>query len=655
MGWWGRTSMLLLLVLTLMLASPLTYRYEDISDSCGTPVREVEIPKGIPVIPDLDSSIVEPFVENKGQVENGKVLFYSRGSGISVAFTTDGVYHYLDGPDHVRTVVQQSFVGSQGSTPVGEEEMGHRSNHFRGSDSENWTTGVRSFSRIFYEDVWDNIDMEYYFSKGRLKYDIIVGPHSDPSDVRFRYHGINDISIEDGDLLISTDNGDLREAAPFSYQEKKGHQLEVRSRFVVDEEDTVSFDLGPYKTSLPLVIDPELIYCTLVGGSRREAVSASVCDEDGYVYVAGYTSSRDYPTVAGSYDTSKALLTDSGFVYKLNVSGDRLLYSTYIEGSLDVFIFNMVVDANGSAYLLGTTNSADFPTTNDAYQKTYAGNYSTDIFLTILKPSGSGLEYSTFFGNETRDSAGALAIDDRGMVYIFGSAVEGIPTTSGVYDDVLNYGDASLFKFDPSSNTVLFHTYIGNGTRGDTVGGPVSIIVDDDGCSYLNFQTKSDKFPVTTGAFDTSYNGEYDIGLMKMNENATGLVYSTYFGGSKSDGGGLMALASDGSLYCAGSTWSSDFPTNSTCYDSSYYNNRDIFVFKLTPDGGDYHYDASTDQVACELHGNRRHARQVLGIQPHTSFARFLNSLKEIVAYLKFTDDGMVATVEIARSENASE
>src|SRR2546425_4794091 len=277
----------------------------------------------------------------------------------------------------------------------------------------------------------------------------------------------------------------------------------------------------------------------------------------------------------GSYDA---------FVTKVNPSGSGVVYSTYIGGS-DADIANgIAVDASGDAYATGLTYSTNFPTTVGTFQPAFGGG-SLDGFLTKLDPTGSALVYSTYLGGSGLDAGEGIAVDAAGNAYVVGNTDStNFPTTSGAFQLTFGGGVQDVFvtKLNPTGSALFYSTYLGGSAFDESFG----IALDAVGNAYVTGDTDSTNFP-TVNAVQSVPAGGFDIFVTKLNPTGTGLVYSTYLGGSGTDGTGFNSIALDTlpnpNAYVTGFTDSTNFPTTPRAFQATYGGGpEDAFVTKIT-------------------------------------------------------------------------
>ncbi len=338
-------------------------------------------------------------------------------------------------------------------------------------------------------------------------------------------------------------------------------------------------------------VDPTLstiLYSTYLGGALAtyDTVSGLTVDASGNAYLTGLAYSPDFPVTAGAYDTSLGDSQGDAFVTKINPAGGGptdLVYSTFLGGGAEDWGRSVVVDSAGNAYIAGRTVSAEFPTTAGAFDTSYNGPWA-DAFVTKLNPSGTGLVYSTFLGGRRFDDAYGVAIDGAGNAFVTGRTWSSdFPTTFGAFDTTFNgkpgstSPDAYVTKLNTAGSGLVYSTFLGG--KSEDLGR--EIVVDADGSAYVAGHTYSSAYPVTADGFDTSYNGNADAFLTRLNTAGSALVYSTFLGGTGEDQERSLAVSSLGNVYLTGYTVSTNFPVTSGAYDTSHNGGWDIFAGRM--------------------------------------------------------------------------
>ncbi|MDE2060129.1 MAG: SBBP repeat-containing protein [candidate division NC10 bacterium] len=253
-----------------------------------------------------------------------------------------------------------------------------------------------------------------------------------------------------------------------------------------------------------------LIYSTFLGGVQYDWGYGIAVDSEGHAYVTGETTSANFPTTPGAFDT-KPYSDRDVFVTKLAPDGASLVYSTFLGGSRSDWGHGIAVDAKGHAYITGGTLSADFPTTPGARDTSFKGH--GDAFVTKFAPDGASLVYSTFLGGTDYDVGFGIAVDDEGHAYVTGRTKSlDFPTTPGAVNTSYNgWGDAFVTKLAPTGSALVYSTYLG-GSQHDW---GEAIAVDKEGHAYVTGGTKSSDFPTTPGAFSSTLKGDGDAFITK--------------------------------------------------------------------------------------------------------------------------------------------
>ena len=328
-----------------------------------------------------------------------------------------------------------------------------------------------------------------------------------------------------------------------------------------------------------------LLASTYLGGQAEESGRSLAIGTGGEVYVTGWTESTNFPTTAGAYDTSFNGGYTDVFVSRFNADLASLEASTFLGGSavlekgIDEEGRSLALGANGTVYVTGYTFSSNFPTTAGAYDPSWNG--SKEVFVSRLSPDLTSLMASTFLGGSWLEEGRSLAIGAGGAVYVTGwTASSDFPTTAGAYDSSFSGGsDVFVSRLNADLTSLEASTYLGGSGGGQEA---TSLTIGAGETVYVAGRTGSYDFPTTDGAYDTSFNGGWDVFVSRLNADLTSLEASTFLGGSDTDEGLSLALGGDGTVYVTGFTVSSDFPTTPGAYDPSFNGGEsDVFVSRL--------------------------------------------------------------------------
>jgi len=545
------------------------------------------------------------FEANRGQTHKD-VHFLSRGAGYSLYLTGAEAVLVLTNTnaDAKRSTqalpkakaqpksvaLRMSLVGAaRKPQATGLDELPGKANYFIGKDRSKWRTNVPTYAKVQYHDVYPGIDLVYYGNQRQLEYDFVVAPGADPKKIVLGFKGTDKLEIDaEGDLVLHASGGDVRQHKPIIYQEIDRVRQEIDGRYVIKSGKRVGLQLAAYDTSRPLIVDPVLSYSTFLGGGGNDIARSVAADSDGNAYVTGQTTSLNFPTTSGAFQTVRGFGNDV-FVTKLNPSGSALVYSSYLGGN-DFDTGNAIsIDANGNAYVTGTTKSADFPTTPGAFQPALGIGFG---FVTKLDATGSTLVYSTYLGAGAQGAG--IAVDAQGNAYMTGQTGSAMfPTTPGAFQPVFGGGpvDAFVMKLNADGSALVYSTYLG-GSNVEVGGG---IAVDTGGNAYVTGGTDSTNFPTTPEAFQTVPGSGF---VTKLDPTGSSLVYSTYLNASS----GAIAVDAQGNAYVTG-TASTDFQTTPGAFQPVLAGSFDAFVAKLNPPGSGLVYSTYLGGTN-EDHGN---------------------------------------------------
>jgi hypothetical protein len=502
-------------------------------------------------------------------------------------------------------VSMQLVGGDAAAAAVGADALPTRVNYFVGSDPAKWHTDVPTYGRVEYANVYPGISLAYYPSPaGRgaggegLEYDFTVSPGADPSAIALSFAGADGVDVSPaGDLLVHAGSQTLVQHAPVAYQDVAGTRQPVASRFALhsglntQNSKLLTFDLGPYDRSRPLVIDPVLSYSTFLGGSSGDYAYAVAVDGAGAVYLTGQTYSANFPLV----NPAQPAYAGGGdaFVAKLNPAGTALVYATYLGGSGgcgtsgDDSGQGIAVDPQGSAYVTGYTEACNFPVLN-ALQPAFGGG-GADAFAAKFS-AGGALAYSTYLGGAANDSGNAVAVDAAGNAFVMGVTSSADFPTYNALQPVYGGGwsDAFVSKIDAGGAAFDYSTYLGGSGPESYSFGIGGIAVDAKDRAYVTGETSSYDFPTYKAFQPVAGGGNSDAFVTKFSADGSHFVYSTFLGGDGGDSGRGIATDAAGNAYVVGVTGSADFPLANPY--QAVFEVTDAFVTKLSADGSSLVY-----------------------------------------------------------------
>lgn len=350
------------------------------------------------------------------------------------------------------------------------------SNYFIGNDPGRWRTNVESYAGVKYEGIYPGIDLIYYGNEaGEIEYDFKVAAGGDPRAIAMSVEGADTLEVDQptGDLILQTAVGPIRQHAPLVYQEINGTRRSILARYALTRDNRpgteVAFDVGDYDTDQPLIIDPVVVYATLLGGATGDVdgVNDLAVDRQGNAYVTGYTESGDFPTKNPIDPVPPARNESKAFISKFAPDGS-LVFSTFFGSNDNSSTGSAIaVDAQGAIYVGGSAGPG-FPLKN-AFQPTQ-GSFS-DAFITKLSPDGASIVYSSFLGGNRAEHVKDLALDAERAVYIIGE-IEARDATSVTFPTVSPiqsaYGggdrDGFLSVIAPGGASLLQSTFLDFGT-----------------------------------------------------------------------------------------------------------------------------------------------------------------------------------------------
>lgn len=498
-------------------------------------------------------------IENKGQwnsearfkaeIPYGAVFITDKGFVYNFASSKDlehihDLYEANDGADIDNEIVHHfsykvNFEGSNQNTGTYEKNEKSKThfNYFLGNDQSHWAGNVSLYGNVVHKDIYNGIDVSISTLNETVKYDFLVAPQADASQIILSFEGVQPAITSKGELKIITSVNEVIEKAPYSYQQIDGKEVSVKTKYQLkDGKLTFQFPEG-YNKAYPLVVDPELTFATYSGGTSASNYSFSTTyDEDGHLYAGAQAYGIGWPTGPGSFQAAWAGSQDVA-INKYSPDGLSLVYSTYYGGATVDLPHAMMVNENDELIVVGTTTSANLPVTTGCYDNTYSG--TRDIFVAHFNTTGSALLGATYIG-----SAGTA---------------------------------------QPNAFTLTGST---TGVTGQNTTSPLELNIDATGNIWVVTNSPSANFPVTANALQATSGGSMDAVLFKMDPVCSNLLYSTYLGGSGNDAGFGIKFQSNGNVVICGATQSANFPATAGSYHATALGGTfDGFVAVISPAG----------------------------------------------------------------------
>lgn len=506
---------------------------------------------------------------------------------------------------HASGAVSMGFLGARAVHGRPGRELRGRVNYLRGSDPKHWRLGISTYDSVTYSGIYRGIDVVYHGNQRQLEFDLVVRPGARTDRILMQFTDVSGVALGSGGALrLTSPAGELRFPPPMVYQRIGVNCKLVAAKYVLLSNHQVAFQIGDYDRTKPLVIDPTIVYDTLIGGGTGATTSYAVAvDGAGDAFITGTTNAADLPIVNAAYPQLNATGNYSAFVSKLDPTGETIVYSTYINGQgLNGTMQSIAVDSLGDAWIAGSSASTAFPVINGP--QTAPNNISAVVMK--LDPSGAP-QFSTYWGSYC--SGNAIAVDGNGNAYLLGYGNAGsltqVSTTSGAYQQNNPQVGAAAFvtKFNPSGG-VVYSTYLGGGNAS-------AIAVDSAGNAYITGTGYSNSFQnVPSGGAQPANAGISNAFIAKLNAAGGALDYFTFLGGSGSDSGAAIAVDSNGNAYIGGSTNSANFPVTSGALETAFGGGTDGFVAKLNSTGSAFNY-------VTYVGGNRVESVAAIAVDPN--------------------------------------
>ena len=396
---------------------------------------------------------------------------------------------------------------------VPEKQQESYNNYFIGNDPSKWASNCKIYKGVTYRNMYPGVDVRYYADKGTLKYDIVVNPGANAAAIEMRYEGADKLLVKNGQLYVKTSVGDVKELEPYSYQfDKVNGKTDINCKYEIVDNNTVRFKIKSYSKSIPLIIDPTVIFSSFSGSRTDNWGFTATPGPDGSLFGGGIVQSNGYPVTPGAVQPKPGGDHWDIGLTRFSPDGSSRIYSTFLGGNANDYPLSMISDGQGSLVMMGRTYSSNFP------GKVVGPGGESDLFITKLNAAGTAL-------------IGSIRIGGKGL-------------------DAVNIEDQRGGAPPQRTRTLRFY---GDDSRGE-------VILDRAGNIYVATQTQSSDFPMVN-AFQPKLGGLQDGVIVKLDPACSNIIFSSFLGGAGDDGVFVMDISpASGNLYVAGTTTSADFP-----------------------------------------------------------------------------------------------
>jgi hypothetical protein len=502
------------------------------------------------------------FIENVGQWEGDFLYKYSAGTstffinknGHVISSVETKLIDKLRHPFEITKINNEKNINikyhsfmryflnaNKFTTWINEEPLDIKNKATINYISRNKINSTIIYESIIQKNIYDGINLKYYFENDKVKYDLIIAPKVNPKQIKFKYEGTDKIEIKNESLFITTSLGEFREEKPYAYQIINNKLIEVSCSYNIIQNQIISFKIGDYNHDYELIIDPILFFGTFSGSTSDNWGMCATPGNDGSLFVAGISFGQTYPVTMGAYQSIFSGGDVDISISKYSSNGKQLLYSTYLGGiSTDVPV-SIISDKNGDLLIMGRTKSgSSFPHLN---RFGILGQY--DIFITRLSSDGKSLKGGILIGGSWEDGAN------------------------------LDYNITS--QASPVSSGLLNYSY-GDNNQGD-------IIIDNNEDVIVVSQSNSTDFPLKN-SFQTSKSIGQDCVILKFSANLDSLKFSSFYGGDNSDAVFSVAINKKNEIIIGGNTLSNQLPGDTTnTLNSKKIGNIDGFITIISEKG----------------------------------------------------------------------
>lgn len=487
------------------------------------------------------------------------------------------------------------FVNAQFGTHKTYKQQPEYYNYFLGNNSQKWASNVMAYEELYFNNVYNNIDVKYYSNNGLFKYDFIIKKEGDYNAILLNYKCVDSLYLKNEKLYIKTTVGTITESIPEAYQLINGKKVNVNCKYQLNKNNIISFFVEEnYNRQYDLIIDPIVVVASYSGTQSNTYGLGTTYDAKGSIYLYSINLNKNYPTTLGAIQTTFAGGAWDCTLSKFNPTGTVKFFSTYIGGNKNEVIVNCIVQ-NEEITLFGYTNSDTMPILNNGFQPIYAGG-NNDYFIIKLDTTAKTLLSSTYIGGSRAEafisigksssyynfSTNELILDAQNNCYFIGNTSSlNFPITAGCinsYNDSTNYGNLCIVKLNKSLNQLVWSTYYG-GNSGEEAAG---LRLGKSGNLYCLGLTNSSNFPTTAGVVYPTKIVTSDMVLISINATTGSLLAATYLGSKGSDASLGIDLDLNENIYVCGTT---SLPQTVTCTPGAYCNtNGNVVFYKVKND-----------------------------------------------------------------------
>lgn len=456
---------------------------------------------------------------------------------------------------------------------IAEDKRSFYHNYFLGKDESKWKGGVPLFGKVTYRSIYPNIDLTIYNMADQLKYDFVLAKGADVNNIILSFDGVMPVITAKGDLKLKTSVGDIIESAPYTYQVINGKKTTITSAYKKIAAGKIGFSLGNYNKEYPVIIDPSLIFATYSGSTSTTYGFCATYNNQGDLIDAGESFGPGWPVQTGSFQTTFGGSADIG-IDRFSSNGTTLLHSTYLGGTSTDQPVSLICDNNLDLYVMGVTESTDFPVSQGCYDNTHNGQL--DLTVTHFNNTFTGIVGSTYLGGSQTDCSygpkGEIYLDQVNNIYIGAySQSSDYPTTFGVVQTTFGgEEDGVVSILNNSCTNLIASTFLG-GTKTDRITG---IRKMPNGNVAVAGTSRSTDYPTTANVFQNTANGpNVENGTITvLDPTLTVNIASTYVHGPSTDGGTYIQFIDfdrQNNLYVYGASDTS-FPIYPGVYSNAF-------------------------------------------------------------------------------------